>query len=51
MPIPTYTNFEKKKRIKFVDRFRECITFDDVGEGVVVGDNELKLLGFGSTRG
>ena len=41
MPIPTYTNFEKK-RIKFVDRFRECITFDDGGERGG-GENELKL--------
>ena len=24
---------KKQKRIKFVDRFRECITFDDGGTG------------------
>ena len=33
---------KKQKRIKFVDRFRECITFDDGGAGG--GEkSELKL--------
>ena len=40
---------KKQKRIKFVDRFRECITFDDGGAGG--GEkSELKLWGIGSTR-
>ena len=35
-----------------MDRFRECITSDNGGEGVGGGGvNELKLWGIGSTRG
>ena len=50
MPILTYSNL-KNKRIKFVDRFGKCITFDNGGEGGGGEENELKLWGIGSTRG